>query len=79
MIPIITVTSVQIGSMLVGAVLVESVFAMGGLGDLLLTGIKTADYPVVQGVTLLLVFIFMCINLLVDVFYAILDPRIRLK
>jgi len=79
MIPIITVTSVQIGSMLVGAVFVESVFAMGGLGDLLLTGIKTADYPVVQGVTLLLVFIFMCINLFVDVFYAILDPRIRLK
>lgn len=79
LIPIITVTSIQIGSMLVGAVLVEAVFAMGGLGDLLLTGIKTSDYPVVQGVTLLLVFIFMCINLLVDVFYAILDPRIRLK
>lgn len=79
LIPIITVTSVQIGTMLVGAVLVEVVFAMGGLGDLLLTGIKTSDYPVVQGVTLLLVFIFMCINLLVDVFYAVLDPRIRLK
>ncbi len=79
LIPIITVTSVQIGSMLVGAVLVESVFAMGGLGDLLLTGIKTSDYPVVQGVTLLLVFIFMCINLLVDVLYAVIDPRIRVK
>lgn len=79
LIPIITVTSVQIGSMLVGAVLVESVFAMGGLGDLLLTGIKTSDYPVVQGVTLLLVTIFMCINLVVDALYAILDPRIRLK
>jgi peptide/nickel transport system permease protein len=79
LIPIITVTSIQIGSMLVGAVLVESVFAMGGLGDLLISGIKAADYPVVQGVTLLLVFIFLCINLVVDIFYAILDPRIRLK
>ena len=79
MIPIITVTSIQVGTMLVGAVLVESVFAMGGLGDLLITGIKTADYPVVQGVTLLLVFLFLCINLLVDILYAVLDPRIRMK
>ena len=60
MIPIITVTSIQVGSMLVGAVLVESVFAMGGLGDLLIKGIKAADYPVVQGVTLLMVFVFLC-------------------
>lgn len=79
MIPIITVTSIQTGTMLVGAVLVESVFAMGGLGDLLISGIKSADYPVVQSVTLLLVFIFLCINLLVDILYAVLDPRIRMK
>ena len=79
MIPIITVTSIQIGTMLVGAVLVESVFAMGGLGDLLISGIKSADYPVVQSVTLLLVFIFLCVNLLVDILYAVLDPRIRMK
>lgn len=79
LIPIITVTSVQIGTMLVGAVLVESVFAMGGLGDLLISGIKSADYPVVQGVTLLMVTIFLVINLLVDILYAVLDPRIRMK
>lgn len=79
LIPIITVTSIQVGSMLVGAVLVESVFAMGGLGDLLISGIKSADYPVVQGVTLLMVFVFLCINLLVDILYAVLDPRIRMK
>lgn len=79
LIPIITVTSVQVGSMLVGAVLVESVFAMGGLGDLLISGIKSADYPVVQGITLLMVFIFLCINLLVDILYAVLDPRIRMQ
>ena len=64
---------------LVGAVLVESVFAMGGLGDLLIKGIKAADYPVVQGVTLLMVFVFLCINLVVDILYAVLDPRIRMK
>ena len=79
MTPIITVTSIQVGSMLVGAVLVESVFAMGGLGDLLIKGIKAADYPVVQGVTLLMVFVFLCINLVVDILYAVLDPRIRMK
>lgn len=79
MIPIITVTSVQIGSMLVGAVLVETVFAMGGLGGLLIPAIKASDYPLVQGITMLLVAVFLCINLVVDVIYAILDPRIRLK
>lgn len=79
LIPVITVTSIQIGSMLVGAVLVESVFAMGGLGDLLISGIKAADYPVVQGVTLLMVFVFLIINLVVDILYAVLDPRIRME
>lgn len=79
LIPVITVASIQIGSMLVGAVLVENVFAMGGLGALLINGIKSADYPVVQGVTLLMVFVFLCINLVVDILYAVLDPRIRMK
>ena len=49
------------------------------LGDLLIKGIKAADYPVVQGVTLLMVFVFLCINLVVDILYAVLDPRIRMK
>ena len=79
LIPVITVASIQIGATLVGAVLVESVFAMGGLGDLLISGIKAADYPLVQSITLLMVFVFLCINLLVDIFYAVLDPRIRMK
>ena len=79
LIPVITVASIQVGGMLVGAVLVESVFAMGGLGDLLITGIKASDYPVVQSVTLLMVFVFLCINLAVDILYAVIDPRIRMK
>lgn len=78
LIPVITVASVQIGSMIVGAVLVENVFALGGLGALLIDGIKSSDYPVVQSITLMLVTMFLVINLVVDVVYALIDPRIRL-
>lgn len=79
LIPIITVSAIHIGAMLVGAVLAESVFAMGGLGSLLTDAIKAADYPVVQGVSLLMVTVFLCINFVVDIFYAVLDPRIRMN
>lgn len=77
-IPVITVASIQIGSMVVGAVLVENVFALGGVGALLIESIKGSDYPVVQSITLLMVVLFMVINLLVDILYAVIDPRIRL-
>jgi peptide/nickel transport system permease protein len=78
-IPVITVTSVQIGAMIVGAVLVENVFSLPGIGSLLVDSIKSSDYPIVQGVTLLLVTVFLLINLVVDIVYAVIDPRIRLK
>lgn len=78
-IPVITVASIQIGSMIVGAVLVENVFALGGIGDILIDGIKSSDYPVVQGITLMMVVVFLLINLLVDIIYALIDPRIRLE
>lgn len=78
-IPVVTVASLQIGTMIVGAVLVENVFALGGIGDVLISGIKASDYPVVQGITLLLVTLFAVINLLVDILYAFIDPRIRLE
>ena len=76
-IPVITVASIQIGAMVVGAVLVENVFALPGLGSLLITGINTSDYPIVQGIMLLLVAVFLILNLIVDVVYALVDPRIR--
>ena len=76
-IPVITVASIQIGAMVVGAVLVENVFALPGLGSLLVTGINTSDYPIVQGIMLLLVAVFLILNLIVDVVYALVDPRIR--
>ena len=78
-IPVITVASIQIGSMIVGAVLVENVFALGGIGDILISSIKSSDYPVVQSITLLMVTLFVTINLLVDIVYALIDPRIRLE
>ena len=78
-IPVVTVASLQIGTMIVGAVLVENVFALGGIGDVLISGIKASDYPVVQGITLMLVAMFALINLLVDILYALIDPRIRLE
>lgn len=79
MIPVITVTSVQVGSMIVGAVLAENVFSLPGVGSLLIDSIKASDYPVVQDVILLLVLVFLILNLIVDVVYALIDPRIRLK
>jgi ABC-type dipeptide/oligopeptide/nickel transport system permease component len=79
LIPVITVASIQIGTMVVGAVLVENVFALGGVGALLIEGIKASDYPVVQSIILLLVVMFLLINLLVDMIYAVIDPRIRHK
>jgi peptide/nickel transport system permease protein len=63
--------------MITGAVLVENVFALGGVGALLVDGIKAADYPVVQSLTLMMVIIFMMINIAVDLIYAAVDPRIR--
>ena len=78
LIPVITVASIQIGTMIVGAVLVENVFALGGIGDILISSIKASDYPVVQGITLMLVAIFATVNLIVDIVYAWIDPRIRL-
>jgi len=77
LIPVITVSGIQIGALIVGAVLVEYVFSLPGLGSLLIESIKTSDYPIVQAISLLLVSIFLIINLIVDILYAIIDPRIR--
>jgi peptide/nickel transport system permease protein len=77
LIPVITVAGIQIGSMVIGAVLVENVFALGGIGALLIEGIQASDYPVVQSIILLLVALFLLLNLLVDSIYVIIDPRIR--
>jgi len=77
LIPFITVASVQIGAMVIGAVLVENIFALGGIGALLIEGIQASDYPVVQSIMLFLVSMFLILNLIVDLIYFFIDPRIR--
>jgi peptide/nickel transport system permease protein len=75
--PTITVIGVQAGYLLGGAMLVETVFAIPGMGRLLITAVIARDYPLVQGGVLVTVVIFVAVNLLVDVSYALIDPRVR--
>jgi peptide/nickel transport system permease protein len=79
LIPVITVIGLQFGSLLSGAVVTETVFARPGLGKLVVDSIQNKDFPVVQGVILVLAMIYVIVNLLVDLSYAIIDPRIRLQ
>ncbi|WHY79944.1 ABC transporter permease [Neobacillus sp. WH10] len=79
LVPLVTVTGIQIGVLIVGTVLVEYTFGLGGLGSLIINGVQTSDYPVVQGTMLFMVVVFLLINLAVDVLYAVIDPRIRYK
>ena len=77
LIPIITVIGMQLGGLLCGATLTESIFAISGLGRYMLDAIKARNFPAVQGSVLFLAVVFSVCNLLVDVIYAFVDPRIR--
>ncbi len=77
MIPVVTVLGLQFGILLGGAVLTETVFAWPGIGRLLVDSILRRDYPVVQATVMMLAFLFVIINLVVDIAYAFLDPRIQ--
>ena len=77
LIPVVTVAGVQLGYIVGGIVVVEDVFTLPGVGRLLLDAIFQRDYPVVQGVILILAAAFMLLNLAVDLVYAVLDPRLR--
>ncbi len=76
LIPVVTVMGLQFGTLLGGAVLTETVFSWPGVGRLMVDSILARDYPVVQGAVLILAVFFVMINLVVDVIYAFLDPRI---
>ncbi|MBV9898508.1 MAG: ABC transporter permease [Chloroflexi bacterium] len=76
LIPSITLLGLQVGAILEGAFIVESVFAWPGIGRLAVQSLGARDYPIVQAVVLLAVFVFLTANLLVDIAYAYLDPRI---
>jgi peptide/nickel transport system permease protein len=79
LIPVVTVTSLQIGFLLVGSVLVETTLGLGGLGSLITDAIQNRDYPVIQAAVLLLAVAFSLLNLLTDLLYAVIDPRIRYR
>lgn len=79
LIPVITVMGIAFGLLMASAVVVETVFAIKGLGRILVEGILNRDYPVVQGAILVVSFIFVFVNLAVDVLYVAIDPRIRVE
>jgi len=76
-IPVVTVLGLQIAQIAGGSVIIESIFGLPGMGQFLLEAITQRDYPVIQGINLLIVVIIVATNLLVDLFYAMIDPRIR--
>jgi len=77
LIPLVTVVGLQLGALLSGAVITETIFAWPGVGRLVVTAITARDYPLVQSATLLVSVYFVAINLLLDVLYVYIDPRIR--
>ena len=79
MLPIVTIIGLQVGLLLSGAVLTETVFAWPGIGTWLLAAIEARDYAVLQGGILVIAVVFVVVNLVVDVSYGFLNPRIRLS
>ena len=77
MIPVITVAGIQIGQLIAGSIVLETVFYLPGLGRLAIGAISARDLPVVQGVVLFVASMIVCINVAVDILYGVLDPRIR--
>src|SRR5229473_2047603 len=76
-VPIITVIGIGVALLIGGAVVTESVFAIPGLGRLTIDAILRRDYPVIQGIVLMFSFIYVLVNLMIDLLYTVLDPRIR--
>jgi peptide/nickel transport system permease protein len=79
LLPVVTIVGLQIGTLMGGAILTETIFSWPGIGRWVFEAIQARDYPIVQGVTLFIAALFVLINFLVDVSYAVLDPRIRLS
>jgi ABC-type dipeptide/oligopeptide/nickel transport system permease component len=79
MLPVVTIIGLQLGLLLAGAVLTETVFNLTGVGRTMYDSIVGRDYIVVQGFTLVIALVYLTVNLVVDISYAYLDPRIRLK
>lgn len=79
MLPVVTVIGLQVGTLLAGAILTETIFSWPGLGRWLIDALQRRDYPVVQGGVLMVAILIIAVNLLVDVLYGVVNPRIRHK
>ena len=79
LVPIVTVIGLQFGGLLGGAVLTETTFGLPGIGTKLIDAISSRDYPVVQAFTVVIALLLVLVNLIVDVSYAYLNPRIRVQ
>lgn len=79
LIPLVTILGLQFGAVLTGAVITETIFAWPGIGRLLIQSITTRDYPLVQGCILLIAVTYVSVNLITDLLYGVLDPRIRFE
>lgn len=77
MITVVTLTGLSLGSLLGGSAIIESIFLWPGLGNMALSAIRMRDYPLIQGYVIFTAFIFVLINLIIDLLYGILDPRIK--
>jgi ABC-type dipeptide/oligopeptide/nickel transport system permease component len=77
MIPVLTTAGLQFGSLLGGAMIVETIFAWPGMGRLAIQAVQERDFPVIQGTTLVFAASFIVVTLIVDLLYAVIDPRIR--
>ncbi|MBP6853470.1 MAG: ABC transporter permease [Rhodoferax sp.] len=79
MVPIVTVMGIMIGGLLGGAVVIEQVFSIPGMGRLIIGAVLSRDFPVIQGGLLFLALIYLLVNIIVDLLYAVVDPRVRLE
>jgi len=78
LLPVVTVAGIQLGYMLGGAVIIEQVFSLPGLGRLFLTAVYQRDFPLIQGGIVFIALVFSLINFVVDVMYSVLNPKIRI-
>jgi len=77
LLPVVTVAGYEFGRLMGGTVLIETIFNVPGMGQLLIGGINHRDFPMVQGIVVVITFLVLIINLLVDMIYGMLNPRIR--
>ena len=79
LIPVVTVIGLMVGTLMAGAILTETIFSWPGMGKLIIDSINLLDRPVIVAYLMIIVFMFIIINLVVDVMYSVLDPRVRLQ